>query len=916
MYCPMSATNKEIGEASLTAEQIRHRHQYDFLIMLLERCDSSPRETKSDYSMTRINFNSTGELDASMADSLPTASTVTRLPAGATCSCRSISERSEPAAIVSESTQTIASTEDMGTQTGFQTDPNEDFNFGQDAYTQSMLNMQDAETQSIPESTENLNSIQTQTEYKEPKTVRFPSKKYSKTVHEEEKPRKSLRKCFFKRPLIVVKGDTLISPDFFHQNRMENVSVTTRKEDKETQYENHFGTQSNSSDDKPSNPSTCSKILDRVQKLETIMKRQELSLRDLQGSVKSLKVQECKPSDCRFIFQGQPQACELPKKLETSDQASQINDIYEERKLPIKPEVFNQASQKKYTARSEEQKLPIKPEPFNQEPQKIYTARSEERKLPRKPEKFDQATQKKDTASCECKTLSKEFLQIFLKPETAQDEQKSNNSQRTRDTPINSEKSTGLQRSRESNGNSRRCSKANEHEVSLKDAQLPTATQYLKDTENLLEQFNRVFAKTKSEETICDKSRNISESKQIGRPTSAYPADPTKQNDTEQRVQNLLDEFVKFVKEPKGDSLGARKVSSTSCLESKSSRQSNKTEEKEVYKSLIEQLISHFTKSKSCENNQARKAQSESSSFDRLLAEFVKMFKRSNSLEEDRPKKVSFNCSKAPQNVKSTAMQSELKMSDIELDANGRSGFCQLEGKSKPSAIFRNTQRMDESPPRGCQYCGDDSLPILDSLMDEVFRLIGPRPFDEVVLTILRQEENVYHIKVREMATGKDLGCILGSRGAINQAIAIGLFEDIHTFCELDKNRQYDPRDCPLGSSLDELCRRQCGGEIAPAGSADKQRVIEFCTRVLGLPAGQADRFFSVTNALKMDPSFDFSSSLLRHAGNLELTGQGADLSDVVKTSSLFLRIISGQCNDVQDDEEDSSYGFDSNNAP
>jgi len=70
---------------------------------------------------------------------------------------------------------------------------------------------------------------------------------------------------------------------------------------------------------------------------------------------------------------------------------------------------------------------------------------------------------------------------------------------------------------------------------------------------------------------------------------------------------------------------------------------------------------------------------------------------------------------------------------------------------------------------------------------------------------------------------------------------------------------------------------------------------------VLGLPAGQASRFFSVTNALKM--------------GNRELTGRGAvtsslvdnfsskDLSDVAKTSSLFLRIISGQCNDVQDDE-------------
>nr|NP_608849.1 uncharacterized protein Dmel_CG11929, isoform A [Drosophila melanogaster]AAF50990.2 uncharacterized protein Dmel_CG11929, isoform A [Drosophila melanogaster] len=919
----MSAPNKEIVKGSLTAQQIRQKHQYVRLIMLLRRRVYFPRKTKSDYSLTRINFNST---DASMADSLPTGATATRLPAGATCSCRSISGRPKPAAIASESTQTIASTEDMGTQTVFQTDPNEDFDCGQDASTQSMLNMHDVETQSIPVSSKNLNSIQTQTDYEEPKTVRFPLKKYSKTEHEEKRPRKSntsLRKCFFKRPLIVVKGGALISSDFtanIHQSRMENVSVTTRKEDKETQYENHFGTQSNSSDDQPSDPSTCSKILDRVQKLEAIMKRQELFLRDLQGSVKSWKVQECKPSDCRIIFQGKPEACELPKKLETSDQASQINDIHEERKLPIKPEgfnqssqkkytarseeqklpiqpePFNQSSQKKYTARSEEQKLPIKPEPFNQSSQKIYTARSEERKLPRKPENVDQATQKKDTANCECKTLSKEFIQIFLKPETAQEKQKSNNSQRTTDTPINSENSTGLQCSRECNGSSskdnRRCCKANGYEMHLKGDQFPTAKQCLKDTENFLEQFNRVFAKTKSEETLSDKSRN----------TSAFSANPTKQNDTEHGVENLLGEIVK---KPKS------KVSSTSCLEAKSSEQSNKSVEKELYKSFIEQLISHFTKSKSCENNQAQNAQSESYSFDRLLPEFVKMFTRSNSLEEDRPKKVSisekktilganpmtsFNCSKTPHNIKSTALKSELKTSDMELDANGRRGSCQLEGESKPSAIFRNTQRMN-NPPRGCQYCGDGSLPILDSLMDEIFRLIGQRPFDDVVLTILRQEDNVYHIKVREMATGKDLGCILGSGRAINQAIGIGLFEDIPTFCELDKNRQYDPRDCPL----DELCRRQCGGEIAPDGSADKERVVEFCTRVLGLPAGQASRFFSVTNALKM--------------GNRELTGRGAvtsslvdnfsskDLSDVAKTSSLFLRIISGQCNDVQDDE-------------
>ncbi|KAI8042263.1 hypothetical protein M5D96_003565, partial [Drosophila gunungcola] len=102
--------------------------------------------------------------------------------------------------------------------------------------------------------------------------------------------------------------------------------------------------------------------------------------------------------------------------------------------------------------------------------------------------------------------------------------------------------------------------------------------------------------------------------------------------------------------------------------------------------------------------------------------------------------------------------------------------------------------------------------------------------FNDVVLTILRHPENIYHINIREMASGTVLGCLLANGRAINEAIALGLFEDIHTFCELDKHREHDPRDCPLGISPDILCPRE----------------------LLGVPAGQAGRFFSLTNALKL----------------------------------------------------------------
>jgi len=95
----------------------------------------------------------------------------------------------------------------------------------------------------------------------------------------------------------------------------------------------------------------------------------------------------------------------------------------------------------------------------------------------------------------------------------------------------------------------------------------------------------------------------------------------------------------------------------------------------------------------------------------------------------------------------------------------------------------------------------------------------------------------------------------------------------------------------------------------------------------LGVPAGQAGRFFSLTNALKLSRKspfhrFDFSERT-RHRDNLlkrgrfgrgAVTGQlvymGSDGhlpfkdgSDPGQTSSMFLRIVSGQDNDVQEHE-------------
>ncbi|XP_017063025.2 LOW QUALITY PROTEIN: uncharacterized protein LOC108102511 [Drosophila eugracilis] len=784
-----------------------------------------------------------------------------------------------------------------GTQDEIQVDPNADImdcRFSQDASAQSVLDMRDAETQSILGSSKNLSTTATQTDIgsQEPKRGVLISKtpKKDKPRDDDENASKSsssLRKCFFKRPLIVVQGGSILSPDLtmtvFQSEREQSHPshlVTSHKKDKETQYENPISAKE---EILPSGQSSCSKILDKVQELETKLERQERSLKDLQGSLRSWKAQKCKPSDCRALFEGQPKHCELPRKPATSDEASQSKED-----------------------------------------------------------------------DCECRTLSKEFIQIFIKPEANQ-AKKSNSIECGVSSPSKNPKPIATKCGRNDEGKISQLSfcKTDKKESCMKiNRNSVTISPCSEDTDNFLQQFNRVFAKSNSEETVCGKSSKIPESNQKHTTQSSCCSNPSMQNLKNQDVTPCCVKVVEWVTDPNAECLDTRKVSSTSCLETKKclkQSQSCETVENEVYKTLIEQFINLFTKSKTCENKQAHKEEPEPYSFDRLLAELVKLFAKPKCLEasdvkeEERSKKVTIseketvfgdeqtqpncNCSDAQmRNFKSTSTQSDLKISDMSLDLKKRDKKqCESGSTSTVSEIgsssmsVRNTKSENQ-----CQFCGNGSLPVLDSLSSELFHLIGPRPFDDVVLTILRQRGNVYHINVREMATGKVLGCVLANGTAINEAIALGLFEDIHTFCELDRHREHDPRDCPLGTNLDALCPRERGGEFMPDKDVEKARAIEFSTRVLGVPAGQAGRFFSLTNALKLAKKSPYHS--LEAFNHREKTrkrvciGRGAvtgnlvymssdepssvtDCNKLGQTSSLFLRIVSGQDNDVQEDE-------------
>ncbi|KAH8341610.1 hypothetical protein KR059_012027, partial [Drosophila kikkawai] len=210
-----------------------------------------------------------------------------------------------------------------------------------------------------------------------------------------------------------------------------------------------------------------------------------------------------------------------------------------------------------------------------------------------------------------------------------------------------------------------------------------------------------------------------------------------------------------------------------------------------------------------------------------------------------------------------------------------------------------------------CPSCSDSgNLPVLDSLVDELMKLIDCRPFRDVVLIITRRGCNIYHINIREMATGNVLGCLLANEAAITEAMSMGLFEDIHTFCELDKQ-----------STKDALVpQREPGGETQ-LDSKDKEKAMAFVTRVLGLQAGEAERFFFLTNALKsVKKSSDQSLVGPESSGateNTGLIGRGAitgnlvflgnvhnapgtsgsqsDMSELGEASKHFLRMLSGQ---------------------
>ncbi|XP_034125621.1 uncharacterized protein LOC117582145 [Drosophila guanche] len=251
-------------------------------------------------------------------------------------------------------------------------------------------------------------------------------------------------------------------------------------------------------------------------------------------------------------------------------------------------------------------------------------------------------------------------------------------------------------------------------------------------------------------------------------------------------------------------------------------------------------------------------------------------------------------------------------------DSQGSQGLMD-ESQSIESTQTLGQHSQESSGSSLCQFCRDRDLPLLDHVVTEAFDLIGSRPLDRIVMTVLLREDNLYHVNIRELGTGFVVGCLLANDAAIEEAISLGLFEQILTFCVTDVRSTIKPKDGPFAIHFELIEKRENGGGFNKE-TAETKKVQKFATQVLGLNIGYVSLLFSLTNAIKMDkqasdcnfrPPSGFPAQVNRDPGELFSSrlilidnvenystrsctdSEGRD--NLGSSSSLFLRIVTGR---------------------
>ncbi|XP_016945309.3 uncharacterized protein [Drosophila suzukii] len=175
-------------------------------------------------------------------------------------------------------------------------------------------------------------------------------------------------------------------------------------------------------------------------------------------------------------------------------------------------------------------------------------------------------------------------------------------------------------------------------------------------------------------------------------------------------------------------------------------------------------------------------------------------------------------------------------------------------------------KKLEKKASSTCQFCRGQCLTQLDSFHCQLMDLIGNRCLTDIVISIFLRGDNLYHVNVRDLSSGGSLGCFLVTDAAIEEAIQLGVFQEILTFSVIDVRNTIKPKSCPLGISFEfHHADRQSGGcDRKARGNCMVGK--DYVARVLGLPLEQLKYVYSVPQ----EPTESKSRKSSKHSSNID----------------------------------------------
>ncbi|KAH8293096.1 hypothetical protein KR044_002672 [Drosophila immigrans] len=214
------------------------------------------------------------------------------------------------------------------------------------------------------------------------------------------------------------------------------------------------------------------------------------------------------------------------------------------------------------------------------------------------------------------------------------------------------------------------------------------------------------------------------------------------------------------------------------------------------------------------------------------------------------------------------AINNQLKqLSGTVTNLNDKCKILETE-KSKLKLEEMRCQCLEESqlchkPSSMCQFCKHKTLPVLSSMHNALFQLMGQRLFTDVALTILLRADNIYHVNVRDLETGSVLGCLLVNETGIKEANGLGIFQEILTFCVIDVRSSMSTRDAIFGGINFEFVRDQ---RLHGGGNSSQRKHLfkEMFDPVCSLQADRAVAQTPHSSKRSREPKVTVSQAMLQ----------------------------------------------------